>query len=172
MRKHFKGNQHLECIKSYLQSIGTARNSSKNIIRVHGPQNQLATVPQLPTVAVPALQPGGPALQAPHAHGREVADTTISLHLQKIIIFSSVLFVITVSALNMSEQSFFDNKMNTKVTNIAFPPPVLFTQVKLRQTIDYRLYTWMQDGVCCRGETKNVPSIRGYLTTTTTHHQT
>ena len=86
------------------------------------------------------------------------------------IIFSSVLFVITVSALNMSEQSFFDNKMNTKVTNIAFPPPVLFTQVKLRQTIDYRLYTWMQDGVCCRGETKNVPSIRGYLTTTTTHH--
>ena len=65
----------------YLQTICTAGNGGKNVVGVHRPQDELAPVPELEALLVATLQPRGPALQAAHAHRRQVALPTLRLHL-------------------------------------------------------------------------------------------
>ena len=65
----------------YLESVCTAGDGRKYIVGVHCPQNELASVPELETLLVPTLQPGGPPLEAAHAHGRQVGLAPIVLHL-------------------------------------------------------------------------------------------
>ena len=65
----------------YLESVCTAGDGRKYIVGVHCPQNELASVPELETLLVSTLQPGGPPLEAAHAHGRQVGLAPIVLHL-------------------------------------------------------------------------------------------
>jgi len=63
-----------------LESVCTAGDGRKYIVGVHCPQNELASVPELETLLVSTLQPGGPPLEAAHAHGRQVGLAPIVLH--------------------------------------------------------------------------------------------
>ena len=65
----------------YLESVCTAGDGRKYIVGVHCPQNELASVPELETLLVSTLQPGGPPLEAAHALGRQVGLAPIVLHL-------------------------------------------------------------------------------------------
>ena len=58
---------------AYLESVCTAGDGSKDVVGVHRPQDELASVPQLEALLIPTLKPGGPPLEAAHADCRQVA---------------------------------------------------------------------------------------------------
>ena len=58
---------------AYLESVCTAGDGSKDVVGVHRPQDELASVPQLEALLVSTLKPGGPPFEAAHANCRQVA---------------------------------------------------------------------------------------------------
>ena len=67
----------------YLESVCAAGDGSEDVVGVHCSQDELASVPQLETLLVSALQPRGPPLQAAHADCRQVALPPLRLHLKE-----------------------------------------------------------------------------------------
>ena len=57
----------------YLESVCAAGDGSKDVVGVHCPQDELASVPQLEALLISTLKPGGPSLEAAHADCRQVA---------------------------------------------------------------------------------------------------
>ena len=65
----------------YLESVWTAWHGCKDVIGVHGSEDEVCPVPGLE--AVPAEDTAArPALQTRHAHGSQVARLTLILHLK------------------------------------------------------------------------------------------
>ena len=72
----------LLCSKvAYLESLGAAGDRGEDVVAVHGAEDELVALPQLPARRVAALQPRAPALEAAHADRREEAHPALGLHL-------------------------------------------------------------------------------------------
>ena len=97
------------------------------------------TLIYLEAVLVPALQPGAPALQTAHTHSRQVALTTIWLHLKT-----------HGHGHNCGHGHDWGHGHDCGHGH------------------GHKI-TCMQEGVCCRGERKKVPSTSGYLGTVWSH---
>lgn len=65
---------------THLEPIGAAGHGREDVVAVHGPEDEAGSVPGL--VAVDALHRGA-ALEAAHAHGRQVLRPVVDLNLKR-----------------------------------------------------------------------------------------
>lgn len=73
---------HYWALKPYLQSLSAAGRGHEDVIRVHGAQHERGAVPLLPTEPAADGALGVAALQAAHAHARQVLRATFHFYLQ------------------------------------------------------------------------------------------
>ena len=64
---------------AHLEPLGTARRGRKDVVGVHGAEDEVRPVPLLQ--AVPAVDGGGPAFKTAHTHGGKVVHLALVLDL-------------------------------------------------------------------------------------------